>query len=242
MRSISDVMASKEVQELLQAADQAADQVGRRPKCWRCFDTRARMIDGRVQVCLCARREAMRNRLHCVPPIFNNPKLSRLRPRPELHAKQKAVIDLLRLYPDDSYLLVGRNGVGKSHVAWALYRRVVVEGRPAVACTVRALIADFRRQELGVTDGKPRVTADSLQKARPRWLLFLEEFEKARPTEFAAEQLFSLLDAARSFGHQVVLTSNFSYAALQAHWSRIDPIWGNSILNRIEGCRLLEMF
>lgn len=157
--------------------------------------------------------------------------------------------------PNDSFLFLGKNGTGKSHIAWALYRHAIAKRRPAIACPVRDLIADFRRVEVGVPDGEvmksPRITSDELKRSRmwksngapvKPWLLFLDEFEKARPSEFAAEQLFNVLDAARSFNHQLVITSNFKVDQLRAHWGRIDPIWGNSILTRLQDCHQVELF
>jgi DNA replication protein DnaC len=152
----------------------------------------------------------------------------------------------VRASPNDSYLFLGKNGTGKSHFAWALFRHAVASRRPAIACTVRDLLTEFRRLEVGVSDGeilrRPRVTAEILRKGGRPWFLFLDEFEKARPSEFASEQLFNLLDAAKSFNHQIVVTSNLTVDGLKHHWSRIDPIWGNSILSRLEFCNQVEFF
>jgi DNA replication protein DnaC len=184
--------------------------------------------------------------LAIIPPVFNNPRLSRLSPRADLHPGQAAAITFIRANPNDSYLFVGKNGTGKSHIAWALYRYAVSQRRPVVACTVRDLLADFRRVEVGVPEGEtlkaPRVTADELRKSSKPWLLFLDEFEKARPSEFASEQLFNVIDAARSFQHQIVVTSNFSAEALRTHWGRIDEIWGNSIMTRLQECHEVDFF
>jgi DNA replication protein DnaC len=156
------------------------------------------------------------------------------------------VIDVVRAHPDESYLFLGKNGSGKSHIAWALYRYAVAKRRPVVACTVRDLLADFRRVEIGVPDGEtlksPRVTAADLRRSGKRWFLFFDEFEKARPTEFASEMLFNLLDAAKSFNHQLVITSNFTAKQLRDHWGRIDDVWGNSIMTRLQDCHQVEMF
>ena len=181
-----------------------------------------------------------------IPPVFGTPKLSRLQPRADLHPTQVSAINFIRLHPDDSYVFTGRNRTGKSHIAWAIYRHAVAQRRPAVACTVRDVLADFRRVEVGVPDGEvlksPRVTADDLRRGGKPWLLFFDEFEKARPSEFASEQLFNLLDAARSFNHQLVITSNFTAEQLTAHWGRIDSVWGNSIMTRLQDCNQVEMF
>jgi DNA replication protein DnaC len=142
--------------------------------------------------------------------------------------------------------MTGRNGTGKTHIGWALFRNAIAQRRSAVACAIRDLLADFRRVEIGVPNGEtlrsPRVTAEQLRKPGKPWLLLLDEFEKARPTEFASEQLFNVLDAAKSFNHQIVVTSNLKANELRAHWSRIDEIWGNSIMTRLSDCHQVEMF
>jgi DNA replication protein DnaC len=169
-----------------------------------------------------------------------------LEPRPDLHPLQTQVIRHIKAHPDDSYLLTGRNGSGKSHIAWALYRHAVVKGRGLAACTVRDLLKDFRRMEVTRDSNAafvPRVTPEQLKRVKGlRWFIFLDEFEKARPSEFASEMLFSLLDAAKSFGHQLVVTSNMPIEGLRQHWSRQNDIWGNSIIERLKGCYTAQMF
>jgi DNA replication protein DnaC len=181
-----------------------------------------------------------------VPPIFGRPKLSKLKPRADLHLSQAKVIASVKANPDDSYLFLGKNRSGKSHISWALFRNAIAQRRPAVACPVRDLIADFRRLEIGVSGDEtlraPRVTADDLRRPGKPWLLFFDEFEKARPSEFAAEQLFNLLDAAKSFQHQLVITSNFTAKQLHDHWGRASDSYGNSIMTRLMDCNVAELF
>lgn len=196
--------------------------------------------------CLCVRRMLYRAQLAVIPPKFGTPRLRRLRARDDLHRSQVSAIKYIQANPGDSYLLTGRNGTGKTHLGWAIYREAIAQRRPAVACTVRDLLYEFRRVEVGVPDGEtlrgPRVTAEDLRRSRKRWLLFLDEFEKARPSEFASEQLFNLLDAANSFGHQLVITSNMNPHELRAHWGRIDEVWGNSIMTRLQVCNQIDFF
>jgi DNA replication protein DnaC len=196
--------------------------------------------------CACLRRRLARNQLKVIPPAFGIPRLLRLKARTDLHPRQQAAIDAVRSRPNDSYLLLGKNGSGKTHIGWAMFRNALAQRRPAVACTVRDLLAEFRRVEVGVPDGEtmksPRVTAEQLRKPGKPWFLLFDEFEKARPTEFASEQLFNVLDAVKSFNHQIVVTSNLTANDLRAHWSRIDEIWGNSIMTRLSECHQVEMF
>jgi len=198
-----------------------------------------------AKVCRCRRADAYRKALSRVPPVFGNPKLSRLKPRTDRHPNQAKVIAHVKANPDASYLLMGRNGSGKTHIGWALYRSAVVSGRGVVACSVRDLLNEFRQFEVqgpNAPETLPRITVDQLRRSPGKWLLFLDEFEKARPSEFASEMLFGVLDAARSFKHQLVITSNLNWVDLKNHWSRQDVTWGNSIIERLKDCYTAELF
>lgn len=246
MKSIGQTLQAKEVQAAITSSNLRQSS----GNCWRCLGVGTRLVqtsEGKfAQNCLCVRRRQAKALLSLIPPIFNNPRLSRLLPRPDLHPSQLAAISCMRERPNDSYLFLGKNGTGKSHFAYALYRHAIASYRPAVACTARDLLTEFRRLEVGLPAGeilrRPRVTAETLRKSGRSWFLFLDEFEKAKPSEFASEQLFNLLDAAKSFKHQIVITSNLTAEGLKDHWSRFDPIWGDSILCRLECCYQVDFF
>ena len=202
------------------------------------------MVKGAAKVCICARRRSRRARLALVPPQFNAPRLYRLKPDPRRHPNQAKAIAAMQANPERSYLLLGKNYTGKSHLAWALYRHAVYQERTAVACLLRELMADFRRAEVpeGDTVPTPRVTSAALRRAKRPWFLMFQEFEKARPSEFASEMLFDVLDTARDYGHQIVITSNMKAKELTAHWSRIDKVYGESIMTRLQGCHEINFF
>lgn len=246
---------TKTMKDLLLRLEQKIEKIDpalfSKNKCWRCRDTGVRMIaiDGSQKAanCLCVRRESAQSQLNAVPTLFRKVcRLNRLEPRLALHRNQKPAVMLIKSKPHGSYLLLGKNGTGKTHLAWCLYRHAVNEHRSVVACRARDLIADFRRLEIGVSGEEvlktPRVTSDDLARARKPWFVFLDEFEKARPSEFAAEMLFNVLDAVKSYRHQLVVCSNFDVEQLRDHWGRIDPIWGNSIMTRLQMCSKIKFF
>lgn len=114
-----------------------------------------------------------------------------------------------------------------------------------MACLLWELLADFRRAEVpieGETIQTPRVTSFMLKRAKRPWFLLFQEFEKATPSEFASRMLFDLLDTARDYGHQIVITSNMKANALTTHWSRIDKVYGESIMTRLQGCTEINFF
>jgi len=217
-------------------------------ECSRCQGTGFEVIALRARPCRCARRKKARNALSQIPPRFGKPKLSRLVPNADRHPKQSLVIDTFRRNPDRSYLFSGENGCGKTHFAWALWRHALAKGRRVVGCSVRELLEDYRKAAttgspgVDVTVFRPRVLPEDLKVRGARWTIFLDEFEKARPSEFAVEMLFALVDAAYQFQQQLIVTTNFRVEALIGHWGRLDGVWGKSIVRRLEVCTRIEMF
>jgi DNA replication protein DnaC len=171
----------------------------------------------------------------------------------DIHPAQTSAIALTKARPDDSFLLCGRNGTGKTHLSWALYRRAVVSGRKAVGLLLADLLDSYKKFELldqaekaramrDYTPDRPPILPDDLKTDERRFTLFLDEFEKARPSEFACECLFRLLNAARDFNHQLIITSNLDWNGMRERWSKIDDVYGNSIMTRLQDCHLIELF
>lgn len=201
-----------------------------------------------VRRCECVERRIVERALAAVPKELGMPRLEDLRPRYDLHPHgpfarrvgdvQAAAIAEMRARPEASYLLCGENGTGKTHLAYALYLEALFAGRRVVACTVQELLDEFKRMELRETgrDGgafRARVVPEDLRQKHTRWTVLLDEFEKARVTEFTCETLFALLDAAWKFGHQLLVTSNKDFAGLEERWGRVDEVYGRSIVKRL---------
>lgn len=179
-----------------------------------------------------------------VPPEYREIDLATVRPDNSRHAKQAALLDALRTDPTGSYALTGRVGCGKSLFGWLLYKQAAMSGRPVVAMPLAELLMEYRRYELG-SENVPTVTYDDLRTDKKRYFLFLDEFDKARPSEFAGEQLFLLIDTVYTYRHQLVVTSNLTTDDLRAHWSRASEQYGVSIMRRLlemEGMTRVEMF
>lgn len=190
--------------------------------------------DGRsrgVKECECLARQKRDRAIARIPSAYRSARLETLAARPDLHATQAGLIPEMQASPGASFLLFGRNGCGKSLCGWSLYRRALEDGRPAVGLPTAELLAEFRRWE--VNGAEPSVMAELLRDDRRRWMIFLDEFEKARPSEFAGEALFALLDAAYNYRHQVVITSNLNPSGLQEHWQRASETYGVSIMRRL---------
>lgn len=193
--------------------------------------------------CECVFRRALERRLSAIPPRYRYADLGTIEPRPDLHPAQAEVLALLRENPTGSYLFAGCNGVGKSLFGWALYREALVLGRRAVATTVHDWLTECVEAVRGAGELRMSVSAESLKSHPGQYAVFLDEFEKARPTEFAAEMLFHLVNAVYNHDHQLVITTNLPFGELQGHWNRIGDVWGASIARRLaDHCTYLEMF
>jgi len=160
---------------------------------------------------------------------------------------QAEVIETLQADPHASYLLCGRNGAGKSLMGWCLLRQAVCESRRVVGINLALLLDQYRALERPLREEeelppRPKVLASDLDGSR-NWFLLLQEFDKPRPTEYASERLFELVDMAFNFEHQLVITSNMDADELDTHWSTSSPRYGRSIMSRLrETCVQVNLF
>ena len=187
----------------------------------------------------------MESRLAAIPPEFRRCDLGTLEPRTDLHPKQASGLRAIQANPRGSFLLAGRNGVGKTLLAWSLYREAAIYADRSVhAFGLADLFDEYRRAETAVgQDWQPRLVPNALRKREGSHFVFLDEFEKARRSEFASEMLFRLVDAAYAFRQQLVITTNLTLPALADHWSAIDPVYGDSIARRLRDmCTYVELF
>ncbi len=188
--------------------------------------------------CECRVRRSIERGLALVPQEFGAPKLMELKPRQDLHPAQATAIAYMKEHPEESYLLCGDNGTGKTFLGYALYLHALFAGRRVVAMTVQELLSQYKRMEMHEAGPKGEafraaVVVDDLRQNHTRFTLFLDEFEKARATEFTCEMLYALIDAAYAFGHQLIVTSNMNVNSLINRWGRIDEVYGRSIGRRL---------
>lgn len=204
-----------------------------KPECAACDDLGWIVEEGKGAVqCGCLRARVLERALSNIPRIYRKFCLATIKPRVDLHAKQPEIITAITEQPQSSFLFFGRPGSGKSLMGWMLYRDAVERGRCAIGASCADLLTQIRRWEFDA-DNVPAITAGDLRQSARRYLVFLDELDKARPTEYAGEQLHMLTDAAYSFGHQLVITSNLNPDDLRFHWSRENATYGNAILRRL---------
>lgn len=184
--------------------------------------------------CVCRKRKGISRRLAMIDRQFADVRLSEIRPDPDRHIKQAAAYAALIANPNRSYAFFGKSGTGKTHFFWALFRHVVECGVPAYVDTLSGVIDDFQ-SAIRNPEHRPRIQSTIFKDGEVRRALFLDDIDKARPTEYVAEKVFDLINAAHANGHQIVVTSNLGANELMKHFERADESgrYGAAIVRRI---------
>ncbi|MCI0390531.1 MAG: hypothetical protein MOB07_17440 [Acidobacteria bacterium] len=217
------------------------------PVC-NCEATGWLLVEGRgVRECSCRAQARLKRKLEQIPSEYERLRLEEIAPDLKRHPKQALIWRIIKIHPDHSYLICGRSGAGKSAVMWVLYRRAVEENRPAVAMSLAELIEDYHRAEIAKYEDEylPQLAPASLQAKSERWFIGIDDFHIGRPTRFAGEMIYRLLDAAYSYRHQLVVTSQIDKHKLEQHWGHAGEGYGSAIMRRvleIEGAAYLTIF
>lgn len=171
-----------------------------------------------------------------VPRRFRDACLSTLVPRSE---QQAALLATMLAHPEDSYLLVGLAGSGKTHLATALYRNALALNtlerlaNPSAPATVWRTDASDMLNEHQTWDLRdkndehssahfPAVWLNSISavaRAGYRPCLFLDEIDKVSPSDYRLNRLRELINCVYEASGQIVATMNISPDALAAKWS-----------------------
>lgn len=121
--------------------------------------------------------------------------------------------------------LLGPTGVGKSRVSVAAANEACRRGRVRWY-SAPVLIA---RLGSGAFDSPERKAAlNALMSACP---LVIDDLDKARPTEYAAEALFTAVDARADGGGQLMVTTNLNGGELARRWPQ--P-YGEALADRLQ--------
>lgn len=216
------------------------------PKCALCSDTGFERRPQGVRVCECRRKRIREAEFNKIPPGFRDFELETLKGKGS--PMQQKVIDAMRADPTRSFFLSGTFGCGKSLLMWTLYRHLLEgKGRRIVACTLTELLNEYKALIHASRNDSdpipPQLCASELKQTDVPYSIFLDDIDKARPTEYAAEQFFEIANAIYDFKHQIVVTTNLGVGALTEHFNRADPRYGGAIVRRlIDNATVVEMF
>lgn len=197
--------------------------------------------------CGCVLENIRRKKLSVIPPKFEGVSLSSIKPDTGKHIKQAQYVPMIQNNPHGSYFLGGKFGTGKTMLMWALYREAVMRDRRTVVCTLSELLNEYKKainaSKNNLEPFYPRLVAEDLRQSHTKFSIFLDDVDKAMPTEYVAEQVFELANAIYDFRHQIVLTTNLSVPGLAAHFERADQRYGGAIVRRfVDNSEICEMF
>lgn len=139
-------------------------------------------------------------------------------------------------------VLTGPVGSGKTTLAVAAFRERmrpkvdngVVISRPGAWRSATAFMA-----ALGSGFGS-KLRDEAAELAQGGFVLGLDDLDKTRPSEYAAEQMFALIDGAVASRAPLVVTMNASLGALASRWGGTGSV-GDAIASRLaEGVVLVD--
>lgn len=122
-------------------------------------------------------------------------------------------------------LLSGPVGAGKTHTA-AAAAVAAIEHRPVMWCSVPGLLGQLAADR---RDPRHVLALDALLGTRA---LVLDDLDKARPTAYAAEQIFAAIDGRVAGGHRLLVTTNLELDEIAA---RYPAPYGEPIASRLAG-------
>lgn len=186
-----------------------------------------------------------RKRIARIPPLYADVRLENLVADPERHPLQGEVIPYLQANPGHSYFFEGDAGTGKTHFARALFRHAIESYRPRVRAITLVELLDQYRRRIREPEYIPDVTAEQVRDSKPGdgWTIFLDDVDKANPTEYAAQETFSLLNAIIEHRQQLIVTTNKRRQDLADHFERSDIGRGPAIVRRmIDGAKIVELW
>ena len=197
--------------------------------------------------CRCRLEKVRRLKLALIPPAFAGISLDSVKPNSAKHPHQAATVAAIKAAPEANYFLSGRFGSGKTLLMWLLYRDAVMNDRRVVFATLSELLNEHRKfirdSVAGNPPTVPRICAEDLRQEHTKYAVFLDDIDKAKPTEYAAEQLFELSDAICAYRHQIVVTTNLTVSSLVKHFERADERFGGAIVRRIvENSKIIDLF
>lgn len=202
------------------------------------------MVDN-VKKCECVFRKVRARKLEIIPEQFRSASLETLQADDSIHPKQAEYVKLLKSHPLDRFVISGDFGTGKTHFFWCLYREAVIRNRRTYANTLRGLIGEFQKAIEFSQAGEryfPPLDVSDLRQSQTPYSIFLDDIDKARATEYAAEQLFEIVNAVYEYGHQLVVTTNLSIDDLLEHFKGADRKKNDDGFGRFGGAIVRRLF
>lgn len=215
--------------------------------CDVCGDTGVEVVVGKgARPCGCQKAAQRERLLARIPSQFQTADLATLTPMPNKHPKQAEALAKIKANPAGNFFLAGHAGTGKTVLMWALYRHAIERSEThPVVCSLSELLDEYRAEIRASKNHeeafRPRLTA-SMLRTKTRYSIFLDDIDKANPTDYAAEQIFALVNAIYEEKHQLVITTNKTVTRLIAHYDKSDDRGEPIVRRMLDGATRIEMF
>jgi DNA replication protein DnaC len=219
--------------------------------------------------CLCSQNPHRRKTLaQMLPPKYLRCNLATL--EPSTHStmpiqRQAEMIQHFRENPNANVMMWGKPGTGKTTVACALLRHAVqrdwkyfytdnlgclkwTTGRWIWRVSFDTLMAQYLRKQNDREEPEPDVTPERIKAATEKgkkFVLCLEEIDKAKLTEHRANKLFDIIDTLYNCEGQLIVTTNLTHDGFSDMMTKTDNeninVAGAAIIRRIEEmCEIYE--
>lgn len=142
-----------------------------------------------------------------------------------------------RIDGGQSFYFSGSFGTGKTHLASAIARQLAYHGKRIRFVTSVDLLI-----ELQSTYGKAEAEKDVLARYSKCDVLFLDDFGKEPPTEWALSRLYAIVNNRDADMMPIVVTSNYRISDLTTRMAGCDESTAEALASRLAGmCEAVEI-
>lgn len=137
-------------------------------------------------------------------------------------------------------ILVGDNGVGKTHLACSIANKLIENGTPVIYGTLINLLAELRNSY----DTDNNISEMEIIKLYENVaLLIIDDLGKEKPSEWGLEKLFTIVNSRYENNLPVIITTNYNQNSLVERLSLNGEIeTAKSIISRLyEMCYLVKI-
>ena len=164
------------------------------------------------------------------------------------NTSNKKVLDNLKNYSEKlvngiekkGLILVGNNGVGKTHLACSIANKLIENGTPVIYGTLINLLAELRNSY----DTDNNISEMEIIKLYENVdLLVIDDLGKEKPSEWGLEKLFTIINSRYENNLPVIITTNYNQNSLVERLSLNGEIeTAKSIISRLyEMCYLVKI-
>ncbi len=164
------------------------------------------------------------------------------------NTSNKKVLDNLKNYSEKlvngiekkGLILVGNNGVGKTHLACSIANKLIENGTPVIYGTLINLFAELRNSY----DIDNNISEMEIIKLYENVnLLIIDDLGKEKPSEWGLEKLFTIVNSRYENNLPVIITTNYNQSSLVERLSLNGEIeTAKSIISRLyEMCYLVKI-